>query len=239
MNHQLAAFIDDLRSTHGRNLASVVMFGQGAAGAADERHLDNELLIALEKIGPKDLRNAHAAVREWQRLGHPVPVYFTVSELENAADVFPIEFRQMARMHKVLYGRDVLAGVDISSQNLRHQVEYELRSRLLLLRRQYIPASTSIDGLASLMAESLTSIAAPLSGLLMLHGIEPPVNKRAAVALAVQQLELDGIPFERIFNIHDNNFEGGMTEPAANQLFADYLEQIERIIDAVDSIAEV
>jgi hypothetical protein len=239
MDHQLAAFIDDLRSTHGPNLASVVLYGPAAAGASADSRSDNNVLVALEKIGPRDLRNAHAAVREWQRLGHPVPVYFTVSELENAADVFPIEFRQMARAHKVLYGRDVLAGVDVSSRNLRHQVEYELRSRLILLRRQYIPASTSVEGLMALMADSLASIAAPLSGLLMLRGIEPPVDKHAAVALAAQHLGLDGVPLERIFNIHENNLENGLTESAASKLFADYLEQIEHIIDAVDAIEEV
>src|SRR5687767_15495846 len=34
-----------------------------------------------------------------QRLGHPLPVYFTVEELSDAADVFPIEFHQRSEEH--------------------------------------------------------------------------------------------------------------------------------------------
>jgi hypothetical protein len=238
MDHQLASFIDDLKATHRENLVAVILYGQAAAAAAPAV-TGQDLLIALERLTPADLRNAHAAIREWQRLGHPVPVFFTVSELENSADVFPIEFRQMVRAHKVLYGRDVLAGVDVSDRNLRHQVEYELRSRLLLLRRQYVPASVSAEGLMTLMADSIVSFAAPLQGLLMLKGLEPPAEKHAAVALAVEHLGLDGATFERIINIHQNNLQESLSETEANQLFGEYLRQIERIIDAVDSIEEV
>ena len=61
-----------------------------------------------------------------RKLGHPVPVYFTVAELQNAADVFPIEFHFMEYARKVLYGTDVLADLKISDEFLRHQTEFEL-----------------------------------------------------------------------------------------------------------------
>ena len=130
MKHQFEAFIDDLRSTHGKNLAAVILYGSAAAGDFVPMQSDYNLLIALHKITPIDLRNAHACIREWHRMGHPVPVYFTVSELQNAADVFPIEFHQMETARKVLYGTDVLADLKISDEFLRHQTEYELRSKL-------------------------------------------------------------------------------------------------------------
>lgn len=236
MEHQFSAFIDDLRSTHGRNLASVVLYGSAAAGDFVPQQSDYNILIALHKITPKDLRTAHASIREWSRMGHPVPVYFTVSELQNAADVFPIEFHQMEVARKVLYGTDVLADLSISDKFLRHQAEYELRSKLILLRRQYIPASASVDGLKNLMAESLASFSALFRAVLMLHGIVPPATKHEIVAITVQQLKLDGSPFEKIFNIREKNFAAPLDEVSANTLFAEYLEQIENVIDAVDAL---
>ncbi len=236
MQHQFAAFIDDLKATHGKNLASVILYGSAATGDFVPRSSDYNILIALHKIAPRDLRNAHASIREWHKLGHPIPVYFTVSELQNAADVFPIEFHQMEAARKVLYGKDVLANLKISDAFLRHQVEYELRSKLILLRRQYIPASESVEGLKNLMAESLSSFAALFRAVLMLSGIDPPVKQHEAVALVVQQQALDGIPFEKIFNLRERNFAEKLDEVAANRLFADYMEQIERVIDAVDKV---
>src|SRR4029078_1335945 len=160
MRHQFGAFIDDLKATHRENLASVILYGSAAAGDYVPDRSDYNILIALKKIGPADLRNAHASIREWVKMGHPVPVYFTVSELQNAADVFPIEFHQMQTARKVLYATDVLADLQITNEFLRHQAEYELRSKLILLRQQYIPASTSVDGLKRLMSDSISRFSA-------------------------------------------------------------------------------
>src|SRR5687768_14458588 len=108
MTNQFEAFIDDLRAVYGKNLASVILYGSAATAEFVPRHSDYNILIALHKITPKELQHAHASVREWHKLGHPVPIFFTVSELMNAADVFPIEFHQMERARKVLYGEDLL-----------------------------------------------------------------------------------------------------------------------------------
>jgi len=236
MRNQFEAFIDDLRAAHGRNLASVILYGSAAAGDFVKHQSDYNMLIALHKITPKDLRAAQAPMREWSKLGHPIPVYFTVSELETAADVFPIEFHQMEGARKILYGTDVLANLSISDEHLRHQTEFELRSKLIQLRRRYIPASVSVEGLVTLMAQSLSSFAALFRAVLLLHGVAPPVTKHEVVALTAQHLQIDGVPFEKIFNIRENNFAKTLDEVSANQLFAEYMEQIERVIEAVDRL---
>ena len=236
MRNQFEALVDDLRAAHGRNLASVILYGSAAAGDFVRHRSDYNMLIALHKITPKDLRAAQAPMREWTRLGHPVPVYFTVSEIETAADVFPIEFHQMEGARKILFGADVLQNLTISDENLRHQTEFELRSKLIQLRRRYIPASVSVENLAILMSESLSSFAALFRAVLLLHGIEPPVTKQEVVALTAQHLQFDGVPFEKIFNIRKQNFAQTLDEVSANQLFADYMEQIEKVIDVVDKL---
>src|SRR5256886_16431302 len=111
--------VGDLRATHGDNLASVVLYGSAASGDFVQIESDYNLLIALNRITPEDLRQAQAPMREWQRLGHPLPVYFTVEELSDAADVFPIEFHQMANARIVLYGKDPFEFVTVSDASLR------------------------------------------------------------------------------------------------------------------------
>jgi predicted nucleotidyltransferase len=236
MTNQFSAFIDDLRSTHGSNLVSVILYGSAAAGDFVPERSDYNLLIALNRIGPEDLRRAHACIREWSRLGHPVPVYFTTSELKNAGDVFPIEFHQMKDARKVLYGDDLLAEVEIKDHFLRLQTEFELRSKLLMLRRQYIPATSSLDKLVALMAESLGSFAAIFRAVLIVKGVAPPTTKHEILDMTVKHLGIDRRPFDKIFAIRENTFEGKIDDVAANELFGEYLGQIERVIDEVDSI---
>lgn len=231
----LSGLVEDLRATHGNNLACVVLYGSAAAGDHNELRSDYNILIALHRITPEDLRQAQAPMREWQRLGHPLPVYFTIEELSDAADVFPIEFHQMANARVVLYGHDPFEFVQLSSANLRHQTEYELRSKLIQLRRLYIPASVSIEKLCDLMSDSLSSFAALFRAVLMLHDQQAPVSKPDCVRATAKLLRLDPAPFERIFEFRT----GGnlpTSEKEANDLFGAYLFQIEQVVEAVDNL---
>jgi predicted nucleotidyltransferase len=231
----LRGLVEDLRQTHGENLASIVLYGSAAAGDDVELRSDYNLLIALNRITPEDLRLAQAPMREWQRLGHPLPVYFTVEELSDAADVFPIEFYQMANARLVLYGRDPFEIVKLSDANLRHQTEYELRSKLIQLRRLYIPASLSIEKLCDLMIDSLSSFAALFRAVLLLFGEKAPIAKPDVVRATARLLKLDATSFERIFALRtDGNLPS--SEKEANDLFASYMFQIEQVVEAVDEL---
>ena len=232
----LKHFVEDLRATHKDNLASVMLYGSAALGDEMAEQFGLNMLVALHSITPEDLRLGQAPAREWRRLGQPMPVYFTLGELSDAADVFPIEFQQMARARRVLYGRDPFEFVELSNQNLRHQTEYELRGKLIQLRRSYIPVSDSAEKLSALMRESLGTFASLFRPVLILHGKEPPVSKRDAVAATASLLGLDGETFERIFALREAGAgdDSSLTERQANDLFASYMLQIERVVEAVD-----
>src|SRR5690606_796405 len=92
------------------------------------------------------------------------------------------------------------------------------------------------EGLTNLMADSLASFAAIFRAVLLVQRLTPPIAKHAIVAMTVQELKLDGTVFERIFNIRENNYSETLTEKKANDLFGQYMEQIEKVIDSVDAV---
>ncbi len=231
----LSRLIEDLRAAHGDNLASIVLYGSAAAGDDDGQRSDHNLLIALKRISSDDLRAAHKALRNWLKLGQPMPVYFTVDELKRAADVFPIEFLQMEKARKVLLGTDPLNLVEVSRENLRHQTEYELRTKLIQLRRLYVPASNSVERLMALMTDSLASFAALFRAALILHGEEAPLTNADTVRAIVRLCGLDAFAFDEILELAKKT-TSTMTEDQANEVFSAYMAQIERVIQAVDRL---
>jgi len=231
----LNRLVDDLRAAHGENLSSIVLYGSVAAGDHVELRSDHNLLIVLQRITIEDMRVSHTMMRDWLAHRQPMPVYFTVEELKRAADVFPIEFLQMEQARKILHGRDPFEFVDISQANLRHQTEYELRTKLIQLRRLYIPASTSGEKLSALMSDSLASFAALFRAVLILNGQKPPVGKADSVRATAHLLGLDESPFERIFELRSKT-AAKLSETEANTIFSAYMTQIERVIEAVDRI---
>ena len=142
----------------------------------------------------------------------------------------------MERARVVLYGRDPFETLRISDENLRHQTEYELRSKLIQLRRLYIPASASAGRLRDLMSDSLSSFATLFAPVLLLHGEEPPVLKRDIVRATSRLLGLDGAVFERVFALRESD-DRQPSEREAHELFAAYLAEIEKVIEAVDGLS--
>jgi hypothetical protein len=234
VKHQFDGLVDDLKAAHGSNLASIVLYGSAAAGDFIDSSSDYNLLIALQQIRPQDLRAAQAPMREWSRMGHSMPVYFTVSELKDAVDVFPIEFDQMRKARVVLYGFDPLADMKISIASMRLQLEYELRSKLIQLRRLYIPASASAEKLGKLMTESLTSFASLFRAVLVVHGFNAPVKKEDVVKETARRIGIESDPFERIFALRQSGT--ALSDVETNKLFSVYIREIEDVIDAIDKL---
>ena len=67
-----------------------------------------------------------------------IPLLLTKEELLDGADVFPIEFLNIKQHHTMLDGEDLLKDLVISKKHLRHQLEFEFRSKLLHLRGEYL-----------------------------------------------------------------------------------------------------
>jgi hypothetical protein len=85
------------------------------------------------------------------------------------------------------------------------------------------------------MSDSLASFAALFRAVLILKGEEPPVSKAESVHATVRMLNLDSAPFERILKLHTDQ-DSAFTAAEANGLFASYMAQIEKVIEAVDRI---
>lgn len=232
--NELKELVEKLNEAHGENLGSVVLYGSAVLGGELDDDRPKKVLIVLNRIAPEDLKAEHGIAEWWRSEGNPVPVYFTTKEMADSSDVFPIEFIDMSQVHHVLYGKDPFDGLDIPTQNLRHQLEYELRAKLLRLRRLYIPASRNANQLARLMADSLDNFAVLFRHFLIMLGKEAPFNKRECVMKLADELKLDKQALAHVFEYGPD--KDVWLESETNETFAKYLAQIEKVIDTVDKV---
>jgi len=232
---QLNELVQKLSKTHRENLKSVVLYGSAASGGQPDESRPKKVLVVLDRITPADLKSAHEVAEWWRSEGNPVPVYFTSEEIADSSDVFPIEFIDMSQVRRVLFGRDPFDGLAISTENLRHQLEFELRAKLLRLRRLYIPASRNANQLAKLMTDSLDNFAVLFRHVLTMLGKEAPFNRRECVMKLADELKLDKKVLSRILE-HGGGHEVWL-EWEANEIFGSYLEQIGKVVELVDQQA--
>ena len=234
MADQLSELIKRLGEAHGDNLKSVVLYGQAAAPDGSGEHEPKKILVVLDRITPDELKSAHSVAEDWTLKGHPLPVYFTSGEIKDSSDVFPIEFIDMSHVRRVLHGEDPFESLDIPTFNLRHQLEYELRGKLLRLRSLYIKVHTHPNRLAALMADSLDSFIVLFRHVIAMLGAESPVDKAEVVEKLARLLGLNRVVFARIFDYAAD--EEVWLETETNETFAGYMEQIEKVIDTINHL---
>lgn len=98
-----------------------------------------------------------------------IPLIFTREEIMDGTDVFPIEFLNIRQRHKTLYGDDFLKDIGISKKNLRQQLEFDLRSKLIHLRKEYLLFSGR--HLENLILSAVPTLVPILGGLIYLKDL--------------------------------------------------------------------
>ena len=222
----------------GDSLICLALYGSAAAGDYDADCSDLNLLAVLVAIGPAELERAYETVDWWLRKKQPAPVLLSLEEIENGADAFAIELYDVRHAYRVLHGRDVIAGLEVHPARHRHQVEHELRSRLVRLRERYLALQRDRKAVTALMSDSLPSFATLLRHAALLAGGAPHMRKREAIAEAAKRLGIDPVPFEEIITVR--NGEKRLADAAIAPLFEAYLREIDKAARFVDRLgAEV
>jgi hypothetical protein len=154
-------FKDELHN----DLLSAIKFG------SEGEH--SNLLFVLEKLDFPVLEKIKKLM-----IAHKqpvVPLFFTLEELKEAADVFPLEFLDIAFPHEVLYGKDAVKEIKFDKVAIRCQLEFELRSKLVHLRENYIWIKNS-EELKRLLISAVPSLMPMLYGLLFIKDIKAPAD---------------------------------------------------------------
>jgi len=242
MKQNLDELVRRMAEAHGADLLSIILYGSAIHGNEEPRKSDIQLLVVMRNLPAAELARSAPVMRWWMEAGYPRASYFTESELKNALDVFPIDFTQMRRAYRVLYGRDVLVDAEISREHIRLLVEYELRGKLVRLRGLYLATAGDAERTLRLMIDSVVSFVQFLRPVLELHGQPAPLGRRETVHQIGERLLIDMSPFERILRLRQERRDLpeqrslALLDVEVEDLFSSYLDCLEDVIDAVDKI---
>ena len=143
MEKYLNQFCEKLKELAGNNLISVILYGSFARGENVEGHSDVNLMLVTESLHLNQLTFLEKEIHHLQKKINLNIVFWTKEELESSIDVFPIEFLEISEHHKTLYGEHLLKEISVDTKNFRHQLEFELRSKLLKLRSAWLEGKES------------------------------------------------------------------------------------------------
>jgi hypothetical protein len=233
---KVAEFVRRMTEAAGTNLEAIALFGSAATGEYQPEASNLNLFCVVRDGSFGVLRAIGPVVKWWHEQKQPAPMLMTRAELERSTDVFTIELLDMQRHHRVLYGEDVIAKLDIPMRLHRVQVEYELREKLVLLRQTALLAVNDDKRLWEILTRSVPSFATLFRHALIALGEAEPATKREAVARLSKLCGFDGSAFETVLDVREKRADAKKID--VKELFARYLASVEHVTNAVDQALE-
>jgi predicted nucleotidyltransferase len=228
---KIQEFVKRARAAAGENLESIILYGSAAAGNFDPEFSDINLFWVLRDTSLARLAELKPAAAWWHGQKQPAPLIMTRAELESTTDVFTIELLDMKRHHRVLFGDDVLQGIEIPMKLHRVQVEYELREKLVLLRRRALLASKE-DHLWELLLQSAPSFVTLFRHALIAMGHNAPEDKREVVRQLSRIVGFNPAAIEQVLAVRAH--QESRAKAKVNEIMGQYLATIEQVTAAVD-----
>jgi hypothetical protein len=231
---RLQLLVDKLKEAHGRSLVSVILYGSAAAGDHQASYSDLNVFCVLTAITPKELAASEPVFSWWRSEHEPAPLLMSEPEVRTSTDCFPIEFMDMRERRRVLYGADVIAGLEIDQSFYRAQAEHELRAKLLRLRQKAAGVLSNSELLLRLMADSVSTFCVLGRHALRLAGVEAPWGKRDITRSCADHFGLNAQPFYTLLDLREGSVKARSLD--AEAVFSAYLESIGILVDAVDKL---
>ena len=224
----------DYLDVFGNTLVSLMLYGSAASGAYVKGKSDINILAVLTPEGMNRLESAIEIVKNWRKRSVAVPLVMTKDFIVSSLDSYPIEFLNMKNNSIVIYGENVLEGLTFKPEDLRLQIERELKSKVLLLREGYLGSEGSARELRNLIGRSLTAFVSIFNALLYLKTGSAPRNKRATISEMSKVFGVNADVFTECFKIREGTDKLSKSDVPA--LFKKYLAEAEKVSHLVDGL---
>jgi hypothetical protein len=233
MEAKLAELVNRLREAAGKNLESVVLYGSVASGTYRPGTSDVNVLCTLVTMDVHELQLLAPVVHWWtHEEKEPAPLFFLTEDLQRSTDVFAIESLDLKRAHRVLFGNDPVAELDIPMNLHRVQVERDLRLLLLRLRQHVLLAGKSELEFTTVLRKTVSSAITLLRHTLLALGEEPPAE---APALFARIAQLTGANAEAFQTVYEHR-EGRGLDKDAFVAYDHYMHALEKVVNALDRL---
>lgn len=225
-------FSKDYISVFASALKSIILYGSGAKGEYVPKKSDINFLIVLNNEQIENLDKALELIPKWQKRNVAVPLFLTKEYIASALDTFPVEFLEMKNAYKLVYGEDILKDLQINKQDLRRQLERELRGKLLHLRAGFLGTGYHRDRLRDMLAATVPTFNSIFAGLLYLKDKPLPATKAEMFGKTAEVFNLDKAVFATLVSIKNGKWHGSTVQ--LHDITNAYIRQVKKLVEVVD-----
>ena len=224
----------DYSKVFGNELVSLILYGSAAGGHYIRGKSDINLLVVLTAAGMDKLADVLDTVQSWKKRRVAVPLIMTRDFISSSLDSYPIEFLNMKNNHILIYGENILNSLNFKPEDLRLQIERELRGKLILLTQGYLEAQGKARLLKKLIANSFTAFISIFNALLYLKQEKAPRQRRDTIKEVGNLFAVDAAVFTTCADIKEGKDQ--LSGEEVGNVFYKYVREIDKLCNIVDCL---
>jgi hypothetical protein len=197
---KLEALASQLEEKLGDNLHSFCVYGPAVRHDTREGERAVTTLLIVRDASPIGLRPIEEPIADWTKRGNPPPLVFAEDGWRASTDVFPIEIEDMREAHRVLRGGDPFVALTTTRDDLRRELEREVRGKLLRLRTEFVATASKGKALEELLLDSAGTFFVLFRAVLRLAGHSPPQTPKTLVHETAEIAGLDATAFDWVLD---------------------------------------
>jgi hypothetical protein len=225
---------EDYKKIFGKDLVSLIIYGSAAGGYYVKGESDINLLLVLTSEGADRLDETLDIVKHWNKRRVAIPWVMTRSFIDNSLDCYPIEFLNLKNNHILIHGEDVLTPLQFKPEDLRLQIEKELKGKLILLRQGYLETEGRSRQIRQLVSRSLTAFISIFNAMIYLKQGNVPRKRRDTIRETARLFKFDADVFLTCVDVKEGTDKLSGVEIAG--VFKKYLREVENICNIVDAL---
>lgn len=225
----------DFKGIFGEELLSIILYGSAARGEYLKKKSDINLLVVLTTKGLERLSDVLKVVQKWKKSAVSVPLFLTPEYINSSLDTFPIEFFNIKRSYKVIFGNDFIGGLEFKDKELRLQLEREIKGKLIHLRESFFESADDKRRLRALFSASLGAFLSLFPVILHLKGVEAAGKKDDIINKVAEVLGLNRELLIKLQSIRVGTYKFSKNE--GREIWNEYVEQIRKVAFEVDKLS--
>ncbi len=218
----------------GSHVRCLALYGSAARNEWNPATSDVNLLVVLDEMHYAALEPLQSLLSRARRRGRVIPLILTMTDLQEATDVFPIKFDDIKRHHVLLGGDDVLTDLEVEPRDLAFVAEFKLRNVEWRLRQAFVSSFGDPRWEEELLLTHFASAMFPLRAACRVLGYETPSSTSDAIATVERALNVDAGVLRVLQELHKTKAKKSQGE--LTQLYLDFSLFIHGAVDKVNAL---
>ena len=223
---------EDMLREHASNIHSFHIVGSAVISDYNEKLSDINSVVVLHNMDLQFIKFLAPLGKKYGKKKIAAPLVMTPEYIDRSLDAFPIEFLDFKRLHKTVYGHDLLKDLQITTPNLRLQCEREIKTKLIGLRQEYLSSLGRKKLIAAVLVRSFTGSMALFRAMITLLGKEPPVPRAEVIRMLGSATGIDIGIFEKLLML-----KADLLNPSEQEL-ASFFERYYNALEATGKIID-